>query len=185
MTTETNITASAPTLDTAQIMQERARTLARPLGQEAAQNGLIGLLEFSLAKENYAVETRHVSEVLPLNDLTPLPCTPAFLCGIINVRGRILPVLDIRQFFNLPAQGITDLHRIILVQRDELELGLLADEIVGVRTLSADDLQPALPTMTGILGDYLKGVTADRLVVLDLDKLFSDEKLTLHQEVST
>ena len=93
----------------------------------------------------------------PLRDLTPLPCTPPFVLGIVNVRGRILPVLDLKKFFDLPEQGLTDLHRIILVSGNDLELGLLADVIVGVRSVPADSLQPSLPTLTGIRADYLKG----------------------------
>ena len=92
-------------------------------------------------------------------ELTPLPCCPPFVLGIVNVRGRILPVLDIKKFFGLPEKGLTDLHRIILVGGNDLELGLLADTIVGVRAVAVGDLQPALPTLTGIRGDYLKGVT--------------------------
>jgi len=141
------------------------------------------VLEFRLAQEHYALEDRWVQEVCPLKELTPLPCTPPFVLGIVNVRGRLLPVLDVKKFFDLPEQGLTDLHRLILVRGDDLELGLLADVIVGVRSLPVDCLQPALPTLTGIRSDYLKGVTADRLVVLDLARILADPKIIVHEEV--
>jgi len=141
------------------------------------------VLEFRLAQERYALEIRWVQEVCPLKELTPLPCTPPFVLGIVNVRGRILPVLDVKKFFDLPEQGLTDLHRIILVRGNDLELGLLADVIVGVRSLPVDCLQPALPTLTGIRSDYLKGVTAERLVVLDLAHILADPKIIVHEEV--
>ena len=83
---------------------------------------MLELLEFRLASERYAVESRLVQEVHPLRDLTPLPCTPPFVLGIVNVRGRILPVLDLKKFFDLPERGLTDLHRIILVRGNDLEL---------------------------------------------------------------
>jgi purine-binding chemotaxis protein CheW len=103
--------------------------------------------------------------------------------GIVNVRGRILPVLDLKKFFDLPERGLTDLHRVILVRGNGLELGLLADVIVGVRSVAADDLQPSLPTLSGIRADYLKGVSVERLVVLDLDRILSDPKIIVHEEV--
>ena len=141
------------------------------------------MLEFRLAQEHYALEDRWVQEVCPLKELTPLPCTPPFVLGIVNVRGRILPVLDLKKLFDLPEQGLTDLHRIVLVRGNDLELGLLADVIVGVRSIPADSFQPSLPTLTGIRSDYLKGVTAERLVVLDLARILADPKIIVHEEV--
>jgi purine-binding chemotaxis protein CheW len=124
-----------------------------------------------------------VHEVVPLKDLTPLPCTPSFVLGIVNVRGRIMPVIDIKKFFDLPEPGLTDLHHIILVRGHDLEFGLLADVIVGVRTLPVDSVQPSLPTLTGIRADYLWGVTAERLVILDVDRILKDPRIVVHEEV--
>ena len=166
-----------------QTLHARAQALARTPPHAPAAETLLEVLEFHLAQERYAVETRYVQEVHPLKELTPLPCTPPFVLGIVNVRGRILPVLDLKKFFDLPEKGLTDLHRIILVRGNDLELGLLADVIVGVQSIPADSLQPSLPTLTGVRGDYLKGVSADRLVVLDLARILADPKIIVHEEV--
>ena len=166
-----------------QILRARAQTLARPPQHAPAADTLLELLEFHLAQERYAVETRYVREVHPLKDLTPLPCTPRFVLGIVNVRGRILPVLDFKKFFDLPEKGLTDLHRVILVGANNLELGLLADVVVGVRSIPVDSLQPSLATLSGVRSDYLKGVTAERLVVLDLARILADPKIIVHEEV--
>ena len=166
-----------------QILRARAQALARPPERAAVAAASLELLEFRLANECYALETRYVREVYPLKNLTPLPCTPPFVLGIVNVRGRILPVLDLKKFFELPEEGLTDLHRIILVHGNDLELGLLADVIAGVRTIPVDSLQPSLPTLTGIRAEYLKGVTAARLVVLDLDRILADPKIIVQEEV--
>jgi purine-binding chemotaxis protein CheW len=174
---------SGSTPDARQILRTRARALARPPERAAGAKASLELLEFRLVQESYALETRYVREVYPLKNLTPLPCTPPFVLGIVNVRGRIVPVLDIKKFFDLPEKGLTDLHRIILVRGNDLELGLLADVIVGVRSIPVDSLQPSLPTLTGIRSDYLKGVTAERLVVLDLERILADPKIIVHEEV--
>ena len=169
--------------ETDRILRARAQALARPPASTPASSSMLELLQFRLASECYALETRHVEDVHPLRDLTPLPCTPPFVLGIVNIRGRILPVLDLKKFFDLPEQGLTDLHRIIRVRGNDLELGLLADVIVGVRSVAADSLQPSPQTFTGIRADYLKGIGAERLVVLDLDRILSDPKIIVHEEV--
>jgi purine-binding chemotaxis protein CheW len=168
-----------------QILLARARTLARPRPSPPAAGSQLELLEFRMAAECYAVEGRLVQEVHPLRELTPLPGTPSFVLGIVNVRGRILPVLDLKKFFGLPEQGLTDLHRIIRVSGNDLELGLMADVIVGVRSVAADSLQPSLPTLTGIRADYLKGISEEGLVVLDVDRILSDPRIIVHEEVES
>jgi purine-binding chemotaxis protein CheW len=107
------------------------------------------------------------------------------MLGIVNVRGRITPVIDIKKFFGLPEKGLTDLHCIILVRGKGVELGLLADVIVAVRSIAAESLQATLPTFSGIHADYLKGVTADRLVVLDLERILADPGIVVHEEVES
>jgi purine-binding chemotaxis protein CheW len=161
------------------ILRERAAALARPEGT-ALPTETLELLEFSLANERYAVETRFVAEVQPLRDLTPLPGTPPYVRGVVNLRGRILPVYDLKKFFALPEQGLTDLHRIVVLDGGDFEIGLLADLVVGVRQLAPDALSPPLPTLSAIGAEYLKGVTGDRLVVLDIERLLNDPRIVVN-----
>jgi purine-binding chemotaxis protein CheW len=167
------------------ILRSRAEALARVPQAAPDSNTRLELLEFRLAKERYAVESRHVHGVQPLRDLTPLPGTPAFLVGIVNVRSRMLPVIDLKRFFELPEQGLTDLHRVIIVRGGDVELGLLADVAIGVRGLAVESLQPSLPTLTGIRAEYLKGVTEERLVVLDLERILADPRIIVDEGVET
>lgn len=167
------------------ILRERARALARPPGQtlaRPAQEDCIDVLEFRLARERYAVESRYVQEVYPLRDLTPLPGTPPFVLGLVNVRGRVLPVFDLKKLFELPEQGLTDMHRVVLIRAHDMELGLLADVAVGIRSLSRKSLQPSLPTLTGIRAQYLMGVTEEHLVVLDIGRILADPRILIHDE---
>ena len=169
--------------DPQEILRARARRLSRPAQSAPAPGDALEVLIFHLGGERYALETNRVREVYPLRDLTPLPCTPPFVLGVVNVRGRVVPVIDIKRFFGLPEQGLTDLHRIILVSSRDIELGLLADVMSDVRAIAADSLQQALPTMTEIGADYLKGVTADRLVVLDLERILTDPRIIVDEQV--
>ena len=176
-------TAPGAVRDPREILRARAQALARPAQPEGPADGSLELLGFRLAREAYAVETAHVVEVSPLRDLTHIPCTPPFMLGVVNVRGRLIPVIDIKKFFGLPERGLTDLHRVILVRGSDLELGLLADVIVGVRSIAADSLQPPLPTLTEVAAEYVRGVTAERLVVLDVPRIVSDPRIVVHDEV--
>ena len=166
-----------------EILTARAKALARERDGVEASEERVEVLEFVLAYERYGIESRFVREVYPLKALTSVPCTPAFVLGIINVRGRILSVIDIKKFFELPEQGLAELSRAVIVRDDAMEFAILADSIVGFRFVSTGDILPSLPTLTGIRQDYLKGVTRDRTVILDARKLLSQKALVVHEGV--
>jgi purine-binding chemotaxis protein CheW len=168
--------------DAERILRARAHRLARPPPRQGASTSMLELLEFRLASERYALESRYVQAVHPLRELTPLPCTPHFVIGIVNARGRILPVLDLKKFFELPERGLTDLHWIIQVRSADVELGLLADVIVGLRPLATGALQASLPTLSGIRAEFLKGVSEERLVVLALERILEDPRIIVQFE---
>ncbi len=180
---ERNLT---PALEEKQkILKARAKTLAREPKEEKVAEQYLEVLEFLLAYEKYGIESSYVREIYPLKELTPLPCTPPFVLGLINVRGQILSVIDIKKFFDLPDKGLTDLNKVIILQTDKMELGILADAILGVRSIPLQEIQTSLPTLTGIRADYLRGVTKEPLVVLDGEKILSDKKIIVHEEVET
>ena len=167
------------------VLRSRAKRLAQELEKRGADTDYLEVLEFLLAHETYAIDTMFVREVYPLTELTPLPCTPAFVFGLINVRGQILTVIDMKKFFDLPEKGITNLNKVIVVRKDTVELGILADEIIGIRNIPVNELQPPLSTMSGIHAEYLKGVTGERLIVLDMERFLTDRRLIVHEEVET
>ena len=174
----------APTAEeTKRVLEERARALTREPAQAESDDDWIEVVEFTLAHERYAIASEHVREVYPLEELTPLPCTPSFVLGIVNLRGEILSVIDIKKFFDLPEKGLTDLNKVIVLESEDMVFGIVADAISGVRRILRTDIQPSLPTLTGIREDYLQGVTAERVVVLDAGKLLNDEKLIVNEQV--
>jgi purine-binding chemotaxis protein CheW len=170
--------------DTRAILKARAKALASEPPKQRSAEQSVEIVEFVLATEHYALEDRFVREVYPLKDLTPLPCTPAFVYGIINVRGEIVAVLDMRRFFDLPVQGLSDLNKVIMLESDDMRVGILADRIEGVRSILQSQIQPSLPTLTGIRSEFLRGVTSDRLVIIDAAKMLADEKILVQEEVS-
>ena len=167
---------------TQKILRDRAKAFAKEPTDTAGTGNTIEVIQFSLAYEAYGIETLYVREVFPLKELTPLPSTPAFLLGITNVRGKIFPVMDIKKFFNLPEKGLTDLNKLIILHNENLELAVLADLITGVTYVDLSALQPPMPTLTGIRIDFLKGVTTNGVIILDGNKILTDNKIIVNDE---
>lgn len=169
--------------ETVNILKRRAKTLAAPLKKDDVSLSFINVVAFNLAHEIYGVESSYVKEVYPLTAFTTVPCTPPFVLGIINLHGEILSVIDIKKFFDLPDKGLHDLNKVIVLETDKMRIGILADSILNVRSIPLERLQPPLPTFIGIGSEYLKGIYEDRLVVLDAEKILSDKKLIINEEV--
>jgi purine-binding chemotaxis protein CheW len=168
------------------ILHARARLLATGgKAETTSSHSLLEVVEFLLGPERYGIESCHIREIHPLNEFTPLPCTPPFVLGLVNVRGQILSIINIKKLFDLPEKGLTDLNKVIIIHANHMEVGILADAILGGRSIAQEELHPALPTLTGIRAEYLKGITKDPLVVLDVEKILSDEKILVNELVST
>lgn len=162
------------------ILQIRSKALAedtaakKPLAREYLE-----VVEFLLSYEKYALEIKYIKEVCSLKELTEIPGAPPFIMGVINFHGQILSVIDLRNFFDLPIKGLTELNKVIVLHNDEIEFGILADELLKIGKIPISEIQSSLPTLTGIRADYLKGITKDRMVILDALKLLKDEKIKL------
>jgi purine-binding chemotaxis protein CheW len=178
-----NVDAIPSAAEKTRILHGRAVALAHKPEAPDAVEDRVEVVEFLLAQEHYAIESAFVREVQPLKGLTPLPCTPPFILGIVNVRGQILTVIDLKRFFDLPEHGITDLDKLIVVRSGPMELGILADVIAGVRLIPKRSLQPALPTLSGVRADFLKGISEDRAALLDAEKLLADKRIVVCEEV--
>lgn len=162
-------------------LDERARALARvpPAAPKASE--VLEIATFALANEHYGVETRFVREVVRLADFTPLPGAPPFLVGVLNLRGEILALIDLRTFFGVAARGLTDLARVLVLGDERPEFGVLADAAHEVTTLRLDEVHEAPDSAAGVGREYLRGVTKDALIVLDGAALLHDGRLFIDQ----
>lgn len=157
------------------ILKQRAWEIAQIGPSIVEHQGVIDVVEFKLAKETYAIESRHIREVYPYKTLSILPSVPDFVLGVVNVRRRILSVIDLKVFFDLPQISYTHRNKLIILENKDLEFAILTDVITGVQSLPLNKIQFAhLPTLTGKRQQYLKGITSEGLIVLDGEKLLSD-----------
>ncbi|OGU69835.1 MAG: chemotaxis protein [Ignavibacteria bacterium RIFCSPLOWO2_02_FULL_55_14] len=166
------------------ILKARARALAKEPEQAVAARSFIEITEFRLASETYGIESSFVREVYPLKDFTPLPGVPPFVLGIVNVHGQILSVVDLKKFFNLPDKGLGELNKVIILHNGRMEFGILADAVLGTQSVPLDAIQAPPVTVTGIGAEYLKGVTGERVILLDAQKILDDKKIIVNEFVT-
>ena len=165
------------------ILKNRAIAMAQEPEPKREVSTVIEIIEFILAGESYGIESAFVREVCPLKDYTPLPGVPSYIFGIINVRGQILSVVDLKKFFNLPERGLGELNNVIILRNDQMEFGILADVVEGIQAIALEDILPAPPTVNGIGEKYLKGVTKEHIMVLEAESILNDKKIIVNEEV--
>lgn len=166
------------------LLKMRAVAMAKEPEQKRETSSVTEIIEFTLANESYGIESAFVREVYPLKDFTPLPGVPSFILGIVNVRGQILPVVDLKKFFNLPEKGLGELDKVIILHDERMEFGILADAVNGTKTVYDEDVLPVPLTVKGIREEYLKGVTKESLIVLNAGKLLSDKNIVVNDRVN-
>ena len=176
--------ATLPPEEQQHLLRERARALAKEPETANEKRARLEVVAFELAGEHYAIELRQVREVCLLHEITPVPCTPPFILGIVNLRGKIRTVIDLKRFFDLPHAGLTELNKVIFIEGADMQLGILADAILGVRRIAVDELDAPPPTLSGRRGDYSRGVTRDRLVVLNAERILSDPRILVDDGVT-
>lgn len=166
----------------ADLLNQRARALAKAPA-DTEQEDVFHAVVFSFEEHRYAIDARYVKEIQTLANLTPVPSTPDFVAGIVNLRGTLFSLIDLRRFMDLPVRGVTDLTQIIVVSGGGLDLGLLAYEVLGLVAIPSDDVKAPLPNDDNVAKEFVSGVTSDLTVILNIDKILSDPKLIVHEEV--
>jgi purine-binding chemotaxis protein CheW len=169
----------------AQILRERAEALAREEQEDRDQGERIDLTVFLLGDGRYAVESRLIREVVPCRGQVQLPCVPPFVAGIMNLRGRILALIDLVRLLQLPVTENRGDGVVLVLSHGEREFGMLADAIEGNLRLEPTSLREDFPTADWSGGPYLRGVSAGQLVVLDGVKLLNDPGLVVNEDVNT
>jgi purine-binding chemotaxis protein CheW len=134
------------------------------------------LVVFQLAAEFYGVEIARVHEIIRLQTVTRVPRAPAFVEGVINLRGKVIPVVDLRRRFGLPTADHTRASRIVVVEIGDQVVGVVVDGVSEVLRVSGATVEPPSPVVAGIDSEYIHGIAklSDRLVILlDLDRVLA------------
>lgn len=137
-------------------------------------------LTFALGEEVFGIEIGHVTEIIGMQPITTLPEVPDYIKGIINLRGKIIPVIDIRIKFSKETIAYTDRTCIIVIDIEQIAMGLIVDNVSEVVTIDDENIVPPPDQRTGIQNKYIRGIgkaEGEVKLLLDCSKLFNEEEV--------
>ncbi len=155
--------------------------------QASADSELLQLVSFEVGDEEYAVPILSVQEINRMMQITRVPQSPPFVEGVINLRGKIIPVIDLRKRFGLAKLENSDNVRIIVVEIASRVIGFTVDSVNEVLRINANIVEPAPAMVSGQDTDYVQGVGKldDRLLILlNLEKLFTSDEIAEIEQTS-
>lgn len=146
------------------------------------------IVVFKLADQTYGVDIGAVAEIIRMETITRVPRAPEFVEGVINLRGRIIPVIDLRKRFGLPEGEYTRQSRIIIVEIGGMTVGMIVDAVLEVLRIPRESIEPPPAVVDGVDVAYLRGIALweDRMIILlNLEKiLYEGEKEALREAES-
>jgi purine-binding chemotaxis protein CheW len=143
---------------------------------------MLQFVTFNLAGQKYAIDILKVQEINNLRDITPIPNSPSYMEGAINLRGKVIPVLNLRRRLHLQNQELTNLSKIIIIDIKGLILGMIVDSVSDVLRIPADVVEHAPPVASSsIRSELIRGIAklTDMLVIiLDIDELLDSNEIS-------
>lgn len=151
------------------------------MSEKSYSSSEVQLVVFKLGREEYSVSILQVQEIKRITDITRVPHTPDYIKGVINLRGSVLPVIDLKKRLNLPQQMSTEDTRIIIVKVGELSVGMIVDAVSEVMTINQENIDSPEVVAGSVAASYLSGVGKldNRLLIL----LNLEEIIGVGQEV--
>jgi purine-binding chemotaxis protein CheW len=144
------------------------------------EDELLQLVTFNIGSEEFGVEILKVQEIIRTMEITKVPKSPPFVEGVINLRGKVIPIIDLRKRFGLEAKTHDSHTRIIVIEIKQMIVGFVVDSVSEVLRIQSSTVEPPPDIAAGVGSEYIKGVgkLADRLLILlDLDELLTGEEL--------
>lgn len=157
-----------------------AKTQTKSQNSKAVATEEMQLVSFNIGSEEFGVEILKVQEINRMVEITRVPQAPPYVEGVINLRGKVIPVIDLRKRFNLEIKAYDKNTRIVVVDINGMVMGMIVDAVSEVLRLPADAIEPPPELVTGINSDYIKGVAKlkDRLLFfLDLSRVVASDEL--------
>jgi purine-binding chemotaxis protein CheW len=145
------------------------------------------MVVFRLGDEEFGAPINQVHEILRLVEITRVPRAPKFIEGVINLRGRIIPIIDLRRRFDLPVKTGENKQRIMEVEVDNQILGMIVDEVTEVLRIPVDAVESAPRMIADISGEYLAGIAklpGRILIMLNFDKILSEQETLQIEQAS-
>jgi len=165
------------------IMHERAKLLSALAIDKTQNDQALAYILFRLGnKEHYGIPYEYVKEVMHHQSITKIPYVPKFIHGTINRNGKLIAIIDLKEFFHLPYQEFSGETYIIVVLAKDMTIGFIADDIIGSATYEKDLLEPPLVFDTAIKPDYLIGLHQGTIGIINVETILVDCMTELKQE---
>lgn len=151
--------------------------IAEELDEDALKDRF---LSFHLGKESYGIEIRHVTEIIVLQEITLVPDLPEFIIGVVNLRGNIISVMDMRKRFRMETKEYDDRTCIVVVNINGFAIGLLVDTVNEVLNIPEEQVDPPPKTHSGAGSSYIMGMgkIGDQVkILLNMEKILEEEEL--------
>ena len=142
-------------------------------------DSLLQLVTFTISNEEFGLDILRVQEIIRTMEITRVPRAPEFVEGVINLRGKVIPIIDLRRRFGMESKAHDSQTRIIVVEIKAMIVGFVVDSVSEVLRIQSNTVEPPPAVVSGIESEYISGVgkLEDRLLILiDLDKLLSDDE---------
>jgi purine-binding chemotaxis protein CheW len=162
------------------ILKERAKAIAVKLKLTRHSTEGTAIVEFSLFPEKYAIEARYIREVLTIKQITSIPGTPDYVMGVINCRGKIISVINLKVLLGLKEKGLTEMNKALLLASDEMEFGLIVDSIIGSTEIMDEQLASPPLTLSSRGAEFLSGITNTGSILLDAERMLASEQLIVN-----
>lgn len=163
------------------VLEERALTIARQAGEQRQEQGN-QYLRFRLgAVERYGIPYQYLEELLYVGHLARVPCTPAFVAGVVNHRGELLTILDLKHFFHMPATAAGEESRIIVVRRAGMRIGLLVDGVDGNEEYQDTEIAHPLSSEGVSNMEHVLGIHAGSVTLLNMAAFLDDPALRVNR----
>jgi purine-binding chemotaxis protein CheW len=172
--------------DLRDLWYRRALELSRLSGPSQESDRKLRVVVFRLGSDRYGVSLDRVREIQRAGRITPVPTAPDFVVGVMNLRGNILSVVDIRIFFGLPKVTVSERTRILVVEGEGLRIGIIVEQVDEIAAVDEADIKPPLSLNKTISEDYIKGIASHRgemLIMVDLGKVLRNPRLVVEENV--
>ena len=159
-------------------MNKNLKDLAKD-ENSVVEDTVFQVVGFKLGEEEFVIDILKVQEIIKMIDITPVPNAPYYVNGVINLRGKVIPVVSLRKRFGFEEKEINNFTRIIVVEIDKKLVGFIVDRVTEVLRIPGPSIEPPPPLVSKVGSEYLKGVgkIGDRLlIILEIEKILSTEE---------
>lgn len=170
----------------AAIFKQRAEHLSKRIIYKELEEK-VKVLTFCLGSEKYCIRIQHVLEIINATDINKLPCTPQHFTGVINLRGNILTLVDLRKILEIERDSGDSSETIVVIEVDGETVGILVDKVEDILDVGVKQITPPLTTLKGIREEFTEGgvlIEGRPLTLLNLEKMMRDESMRVFEMVN-